>query len=70
VNRSTDLDWERLLASHGVKAAFGNRFFVSGIEESYVRLSIASLDDEQIVEGVQRLSAALREGQRPAARRR
>ena len=53
--------WEERLAAHGVKAAPGRPFFFSGSPSAYLRLSISTLDEEEIVEGVRRLAGALRE---------
>jgi DNA-binding transcriptional MocR family regulator len=54
-------DWEQLFASFGVKVAHGRRFFFSEPRDTYVRLSISTLDEDEIVEGVQRMSRALHE---------
>jgi DNA-binding transcriptional MocR family regulator len=48
-----------LLATHGVRAAAGSWFFSSPQTDSYLRLSISALDEEEIVEGVGRLACAL-----------
>lgn len=60
--RSADLD--ALLASHGAEAALGRLFFSEASRERYIRLSISALAEEEIVEGVARLSRALGEAAR------
>ncbi len=55
---------EAALTARGVKVAFGDRFFASGQAGQHVRISIASLDDEQIIDGVRRIAAALRDSGR------
>jgi DNA-binding transcriptional MocR family regulator len=52
-------DWDRFLASHGVQVAHGRRFFHTEPAHTYLRLSISSLDEAEIVEGIRRLSRAL-----------
>jgi len=52
-------DRESLLASHGVQVANGRQFFFSDPGDTYFRLSISTLDEEEIVEGVRRLARAL-----------
>jgi DNA-binding transcriptional MocR family regulator len=49
-----------LLAAHGVRAAAGSWFFSSPQADSYLRLSISALDEEEIAEGIKRLAGALR----------
>lgn len=56
---SFDFDWENLFISHGIKVSYGAHFFISENTEPYVRLSISKLNDEEIIEGVKRLSKAL-----------
>ncbi len=53
-------DLEALLASHGVQATQGRSFFCSAKRDSYLRLSISTLSEDEIAEGVARLSRALR----------
>lgn len=53
------LDWARLFAAHGVRVLSGRYFFSSGVEQRYLRLSISTLTEEEIVEGIRRLSRAL-----------
>lgn len=52
-------DWNRLLASFGVKAAHGRSFFCGNTTGTYLRLSISTLNEEETVEGIQRLADAL-----------
>jgi DNA-binding transcriptional MocR family regulator len=56
---SPDIAWNDLLAAHGVQATLGQYFFYSGKPDTYLRLSISTLNDDEIVEGIQRLSRAL-----------
>ncbi len=50
-----------LLAAHGVRTAPGRLFFFSPRSKRYLRLSISTLGEEEIAEGVTRLCRALRE---------
>lgn len=52
-------DWDHLFASFGVKVALGRRFFFTEPRDNFIRLSISTLDEEEIVEGIQRISRAL-----------
>lgn len=52
-------DWESLFASFGVEMAHGRRFFFTEPRDTYVRLSISTLDEDEIVEGIRRFSRAL-----------
>ena len=54
-------DWYSHLASHGVLAVPGNRFFFGDPGANYLRLSISTLDEEEIAEGIRRLARALAE---------
>lgn len=54
-------DVEGFLASHGVHATLGRFFFYSEQRDRYLRLSISTLSEEEIGEGIIRLSRALRE---------
>ena len=56
---SPSLDWKNLFASHGVEITPGKYFFYSENPGTYLRLSISTLNEEEIAEGVQRLSKAL-----------
>lgn len=56
---SRSVDWQNLLAAHGVKVALGSSFFFSDTS-THLRLSISRLNEEEIVEGIWRLSMALR----------
>jgi DNA-binding transcriptional MocR family regulator len=58
-----DVGPERLesqLTAHGVRATAGSWFFSSPQANSYLRLSISALNEEEITEGVKRLADALR----------
>ncbi len=52
-------DWKSLFAAHGVQVAHGRQFFFSDPGDTYFRLSISTLDEEEIVEVLRRLSRAL-----------
>ena len=52
-------EWTTLLASHGVQTCSGRYFFCSETPETYIRLSMSTLNEEEIAEGIQRLGAAL-----------
>jgi DNA-binding transcriptional MocR family regulator len=51
-------DWKTLLADHGVRVAPGNLFYVNQPPYPHLRLSISTLNEEEIVEGVRRLARA------------
>ncbi len=59
-------DWETLLAAHGVEAKTGAGFFCGEPPDTYLRLSISTLNEEEIAEGIRRLAAALRQAYAPA----
>jgi DNA-binding transcriptional MocR family regulator len=48
-----------LLESHGVSATDGRQFFISEPDAAYLRLSISTLDEKEIAEGLRRLACAL-----------
>lgn len=52
-------DWDELFATHGVEVAPGHRFYHSAPARTFLRLSISTLNEAEIVDGVQRLSRAL-----------
>jgi DNA-binding transcriptional MocR family regulator len=52
---------EALLTAHGVEAEPGRFSFWSETRDQYLRLSISTLSEDEIVEGVMRLSRALGE---------
>jgi DNA-binding transcriptional MocR family regulator len=52
-------DWQGAFAARGLRVTPGRNFFYSRTAEPYVRLSISTLDEREIVEGVRRLAAAL-----------
>jgi DNA-binding transcriptional MocR family regulator len=54
------VDWKSLLASHGVVVADGSFFYLSGASNPCMRLSISTLNEDEIVEGIRRLASALR----------
>ena len=56
---SRSVAWQNLLAAHGVKVALGSSFFFSDTSDTHLRLSISRLNEEEIVEGIRRLSMAL-----------
>ncbi|MDT8903486.1 PLP-dependent aminotransferase family protein [Anaeroselena agilis] len=58
-------DWKTLLAAHGVEATTGGSFFYGETPDTYLRLSISPLNEEEITEGVRRLAAALRQAHHP-----
>jgi len=51
----------RVFLSHKIRAALGKDFFPSNEKRKYLRLAIASLNEKEIVEGIERLSAALKQ---------
>ena len=55
---SPPADWEKILASEKVSAAPGNLFYSSEPTGLHFRLSISSLDEEEIEEGIRRLGRA------------
>jgi DNA-binding transcriptional MocR family regulator len=54
------VDWEGLLAGLGVKVSPGRPFFFSRTPASHLRLSISTVNEDEIVEGVGRLAEAAR----------
>lgn len=52
-------EWEKLFAGHGVQVALGNYCFFSATPDTYLRLSISSLNEAEIVTGISRLAEAL-----------
>jgi len=57
---SPDLDWNAVLAPHGVLAFPGYLFYPSISPAPHLRLSISTLDETEIEEGLERLARALR----------
>lgn len=53
------IDWSEFFAAHGVVVYPGRHFFASDRGQNYIRLSISTLNEEEIVEGIRRLSQAL-----------
>ena len=53
------LDWEAHCAAHGVEVCAGSRYFAGSAPAAYIRLSIATLNEGEIREGVRRLGIAL-----------
>jgi DNA-binding transcriptional MocR family regulator len=58
--RGRGLDWERLFAAHAVNVASGRPYYFSSPTGAHVRLSISTVDEGEIAEGVRRLAQALR----------
>lgn len=54
-----DSDWNDYFIRHMVRAAPGGYFFPGETEELHLRLSISSLDESEIMEGIGRLSRLL-----------
>ena len=54
-----DLDWEAHCAAHGVEVCAGSRFFLGPAPATRLRLSISTLDEAQIREGLRRLGQAI-----------
>jgi len=52
------VDWEKAFASEGIAVASGRSFFPSDPDGTFFRLSISSLDEVEIEEGVRRLGRA------------
>ena len=50
-----------IFLSHKIRTAYGKDFFPHPEKKKYIRLAIASLDEEEIVEGIKRLSLALKD---------
>ncbi|MGE5652682.1 MAG: PLP-dependent aminotransferase family protein [Bacillota bacterium] len=55
------VEWDAILTKHRIKAVLGDRFFTSPQPNTYLRLSIAGLNEEEITEGIRRLAVALAE---------
>lgn len=53
-------DWWHHLVSKGVQVSWGNDSFTSAPEGCHLRLSISTLDETQITEGIRRLGQALK----------
>ncbi len=53
------LEWAALFAAHGVHVLSGRYFFPSATQQTCLRLSISTLSEEEIVEGIRRLAHAL-----------
>jgi DNA-binding transcriptional MocR family regulator len=61
---NTKLDYEeinKIFFKNKIRLAIGKDFFPVPVKNKYFRLAIASLDEAEIVEGIQRLSKAVRE---------
>lgn len=58
-------DWSHLFADHGVIVLSGRHFFVSGEDRSHIRLSLSTLDEDEIAEGIRRVAKALASLRRP-----
>ena len=51
----------KIFLSHKIRLALGKDFFPHQEKKKYFRLSIASLDEKEIVEGIERLSKAIKQ---------
>jgi DNA-binding transcriptional MocR family regulator len=58
---STIPDLHSLFIAHGVQVSDGRHFFITQPAETYVRLSISMMNEEEITEGVRRVAGALGE---------
>jgi len=56
--KEEDVDWQSLLASFGVAVTPGKYFFYTQTPDTYLRLSISTLNEEEILEGMQRMAQA------------
>lgn len=56
---SQRMNFEKIFTSYGVQAAFGDHFFSAETTHTYLRLSISTLNELEIIEGIQRLARAL-----------
>jgi DNA-binding transcriptional MocR family regulator len=54
-----DRDWESHCAAHGVEVCAGSRYFAGPAPAAHLRLSISTLDEGEIREGIRRLGQAL-----------
>jgi len=52
-------DWARLFTEHGVAIVPGRHFYRSGGDYSHIRLSISTLDEDEIAEAIRRIAKAL-----------
>jgi DNA-binding transcriptional MocR family regulator len=51
----------KIFYNNKIRLATGRDFFSNPVKNKYFRLAIASLDEEEITEGLERLSDAVRE---------
>jgi len=62
--KNANLDYnelDRIFRSHKIRLALGKDFFPQREKEKHFRLAIASLDEEEIVEGIERFSKAIKQ---------
>jgi DNA-binding transcriptional MocR family regulator len=52
-------DWASLFPAHGLRVSPGETYFPSGRPSTFLRLSISTLDEEEITEGIRRFAGAL-----------
>jgi DNA-binding transcriptional MocR family regulator len=52
----TPQEWKNFFISHGLQVGYGNYYFSSQVPDTYLRLSISTLDENEIEEGILRLS--------------
>ena len=52
-------DWARLFTEHGVTIVPGRHFYRSGGDHSHIRLSISTLNEDEIGEAIRRIAKAL-----------
>ena len=52
---------DKIFFKNKIRLAIGKDFFPVPVKNKYFRLAIASLDEEEIVEGIERLLKAVRE---------
>ena len=51
----------RILRSNKIRLAIGRDFFLQSEKKKHFRLSIASLDEKEIIEGIDRLKKAVKQ---------
>lgn len=60
--KNTNLDYDELhkiFQSYNIRMAYGKDFFPHPVENKYLRLAIASLNEQEITEGIDRFSQAV-----------
>jgi DNA-binding transcriptional MocR family regulator len=53
-------DWATLFPANGLRVSPGETYFANGTPSAFFRLSISTLDEAEIAEGIRRLSGALK----------